>query len=134
MSAGLRLNQRLRSAARSQSRAYICGPMTGLPDLNHPAFNEAAQRLRDAGFEAVNPVDLNPPPLKNLANMTQAFQESIWRACMKRDIAAMVLCDVLVLLPNWSQSRGAMIEVQLAESLGIPAWPFDDFIQERKSA
>lgn len=134
MSLGLRLTQRMRNSAKAQSRAYICGPMTGLPDFNHPAFNEAAQRLREAGFEAVNPVDLNPAPLKHIANMTKAFQESIWRACMKRDIAAMVMCDVLVLLPNWSQSRGAMVEVQLAESLGIPMWSIDEFLAQKVAA
>jgi recombination protein RecT len=34
-------------------RIYISGPMTGLPELNFPAFNAEAARLRALGFEAV---------------------------------------------------------------------------------
>ena len=28
------------------TRIYIAGPMSGLPDLNYPAFNAMAERLR----------------------------------------------------------------------------------------
>lgn len=31
------------------TRIYIAGPMSGLPDLNYPAFNAMAERLRAAG-------------------------------------------------------------------------------------
>ena len=39
---------------------YIAGPMTGRPDLNFPAFHAAATTLRDAGFDVVNPAEINP--------------------------------------------------------------------------
>lgn len=43
-------------------RVYLSGPMTGLPELNFPAFRVEAARLRALGFEVVNPADLNPEP------------------------------------------------------------------------
>ena len=34
----------------SQHRIYIAGPMSGLPEFNHPAFHAAAAQLRGAGY------------------------------------------------------------------------------------
>ena len=34
---------------------YIAGPMTGLPDLNYPAFNAAEEALTAAGHAVLNP-------------------------------------------------------------------------------
>jgi len=115
------------------TRVYIAGPMSNLPGLNHPAFNAAAQALRDAGFDAVNPVDLNPLPA-DIDQMCACQRAQIWRQCMRRDIAAMVDCDAVVLLPGWTQSKGAWIEHELAEKLGIPVWPYSEFMQELKAA
>ena len=38
-------------------RIYLSGPMSGLPELNFPAFHAEAARLRALGFEVVNPAD-----------------------------------------------------------------------------
>ena len=40
---------------------YISGPMTGMPDENRPAFNEVAQALRAAGWDAFNPAENGLP-------------------------------------------------------------------------
>ena len=42
-------------------RIYIAGPMSGLPDFNYPAFNQAEQRLLALGYEVENPAT-NPDP------------------------------------------------------------------------
>ena len=88
-------------------RLYIAGPMTGLPDLNFPAFNRAAAILRAAGYEAINPAEINPDPTAG------------WEACMRADIAELVKCDGVALLPGWERSRGASLEAHIAHSLGM---------------
>ena len=88
-------------------RIYIAGPMTGLPDLNFPAFNRAAAILRAAGYEAINPAEINPDPTAG------------WEACMRADIAELVKCDGVALLPGWERSRGASLEAHIAHSLGM---------------
>jgi hypothetical protein len=86
---------------------YVSGPMTGLPDLNFPAFHAAAAKLRAAGFAVVNPADLNPDPA------------ATWAQCMRADIKALCDCDGLALLPGWQDSRGAKLEKHIAEALAM---------------
>lgn len=88
-------------------RIYIAGPMTGLPDLNYPAFHAEATRLRAIGFRVENPAE----------NQRQVD----WQSYMRVAIAQLVKCDAIALLPGWQSSRGALIENGLAVSLGIPA-------------
>ena len=88
-------------------RCYIAGPMSGLPGLNFPAFHAEAKKYRDLGHDVVNPADLNPD------------HSMPWAECMRRDIAALVTCDTIVLLPNWRLSRGATLEQHIAERLSM---------------
>jgi hypothetical protein len=89
------------------TKTYIAGPMTGLPDLNFPAFHQAAEWLRGMGHEVVNPAEINPD------------HHMSWEACMRSDIAALVTCDAIMLLPGWEDSRGAKLEHHIAERLGL---------------
>ena len=96
-------------------KIYIAGPMTGIAELNFPTFHAAAARLRALGHTVINPAELNPDP------------DAKWLDCMRRDIAELVTCDAVALLPGYSASRGAMIEFGLAEDLGLLAQPVDLF-------
>lgn len=42
-------------------KIYLAGPMSGLPDLNYPAFHAAAAKLRAMGHVVLNPAE-NPEP------------------------------------------------------------------------
>jgi hypothetical protein len=79
--------------------------MTGLPELNFPAFHAAAAHLRSLGHEVINPAELNADPTAG------------WIECMKVDIAQLITCDAIALLPGWQRSRGAALENLLAEQL-----------------
>ena len=90
------------------TRIYIAGPMTGLPEFNYPAFHDAAAHLRALGYDVVSPAEIN----------AELAHEG-WLPCMRRDIAGLVRCDGIALLPGWNRSRGAQIEATLAISLGL---------------
>ena len=92
-------------------KIYIAGPMSNLPELNFPAFHAAADDLRALGHEVVNPAELNPDTSKS------------WAECMKVDIAQLVTCDAVALLPGHKESKGARIELDLALSLGLRCLP-----------
>lgn len=88
-------------------RIYIAGPMTGLPELNFPAFHRAASFLRAAGHTAINPAEI------------VTDQTAKWEDCMRADIAQLVTCDAVMLLPGWEKSRGARLEHTIATALGM---------------
>lgn len=88
-------------------KIYLAGPMTGLPNLNFPAFHAEAARLRALGHDVVNPAEINP-------DHTMA-----WEACMRKDIAVLVTCDTVAMLDGWQHSRGARLEHHIAMELGM---------------
>lgn len=100
-------------------RLYISGPITGLDDLNKPAFAEAAQQLRAAGHVAINPHDVG-----------QASELLLpWEEYLKADLVAMLLmADALALLPGWVNSRGALLEHHIADALGWEVRPWEEWL------
>lgn len=88
-------------------RVYLAGPMTGLPDLNFPAFHVAAASLRASGYEVVSPAEINSDPSAG------------WIASMRRDIPELCTCDAIALLPGWESSKGAKLELHIARQLGM---------------
>jgi hypothetical protein len=88
-------------------KTYLAGPMSGLPGLNFAAFHSRAAELRAIGKTVVNPAEINP----------DAKLE--WHQCMRADIAQLVTCDAIEMLPGWEDSRGARLEHHIAERLGM---------------
>ena len=88
-------------------RVYIAGPMTGLPEFNYPAFNRAADALCAKGYHVENPAANPVPPC------------GTWKGYMRMAITQLVTCDTVVLLPGWSDSKGAKVEHQLALDLDL---------------
>ena len=87
---------------------YISGPMTGMPEFNYPAFHAAARRLREAGWDVINPAE-------NFGGCTDLPRETYMRV----DVTYMVACSAVAMLPGWQQSRGARVEYLLACELGM---------------
>lgn len=111
-------------------RLYLAGPMTGLPDLNFPAFHAEAARLRALGYDVVNPAEINggADELVACAQMTPAELKAHWRKCMRADIKQLVDCDGVALLPGWQKSKGARIEADLARNLGMSCEMADEYV------
>ena len=87
---------------------YISGPISGLPDGNRPAFAEMAALLRSKGWDVVNPHEL-----------FSAEVEESWEGYMRKDLAALLTCTHIVMLPGWEHSRGARLEKTVANAVGI---------------
>ena len=97
---------------------YLCGPMTGLPNKNHPAFIEAAGRLRRAGYLVVSPTD------------NGLLHDAPWISHMRADVAMMVsTCDAVATLRGCESSKGARIEITLATGLGWKVASVDDWVE-----
>lgn len=91
------------------TRLYVAGPMSGIEGMNFPAFNEAANQLRAAGYDVENPADFG------------VADGWVWADYLKRDIPLMLACDGVATLEGWASSPGASLEVGLAWDLAMPA-------------
>jgi len=94
---------------------YLSGPMTGLPDHNYPAFRAAAERLRAQGTKVISPHELPA----NCPGCSDEAMPHSWANHMRADLAALLTCDVIMLLPGWEQSRGAQLEKTVAEAVNM---------------
>lgn len=99
-------------------RLYISGPMTGYPELNYPSFELAAKQLRALGYQVISPHELNP-------QSGLSYEE-----CLRADIFALLLCDSIALLPGHENSKGATLERQIGEALGMKIGLYSQFIFE----
>ncbi|MGP5239865.1 DUF4406 domain-containing protein, partial [Pseudomonas helleri] len=63
-------------------------------------------RLRAAGHAVINPAELDHPTKD-------------WGDCLRRDIVALMTCFTVATLPGWEHSKGARLEVLIADRLGM---------------
>lgn len=106
--------------AGKQTVIYISGPMTGVVDHNVPAFDAVERFLTYYGYKPINP-----------ANNDGRSRDKPWHYYMSLDIVSVCQSNALLLLPDWEFSRGAIVEIAVAERLETPIYEivnFKDFI------
>ena len=87
-------------------RIYISGAITG--DSNYKEkFEKAKKDLEARGYHVINPAEFDLP------------EGATWEDYMKQDLALLLKCDGIYMLKDWKQSRGAKLEHDLAEILGL---------------
>ena len=89
-------------------KVYISGPIAHY-DLQErkQAFLMAKERLESQGYDPVNPFDNGVP------------DDAHWRDHMRADIAMLLECDAILMLPGWELSKGCKLELDVASSCGI---------------
>lgn len=93
-------------------KVYLSGPITYCRNYKGLfMFAERIARSCDAS-RIFNPARQIPTNL------------DYWSA-MRRCIAALVECDTIVMLPGWEESRGAMMEYDIAVFCGIDVCDFE---------
>ena len=97
---------------------YIAGPMTGLPDFNYPAFNEARERLKEAGYRVLCPTD----------NDDGGFGQT-WDWYMRAALRQVTEADAIAVLPDAACSKGAMLEVTVARWLAMDVAPVEEWLR-----
>lgn len=98
-----------------QKTIYIAGPMSGLPEFNHPAFFEAEARLAFAhkGARIINPAR------NDIGSWDGMSKEQIWQAFIRISVKQIAESDMIYMLEDWQLSEGATIEHSLAAILGL---------------
>lgn len=92
-------------------RIYISGKISGLPIKEVISkFQAACDKLRRFGLEPMNPLN-NGLPL-----------DADWADQMGKDISILLRCDAIYLLPDYSDSDGAKIELAVARQRQMPVF------------
>jgi hypothetical protein len=92
-----------------KQKVYISGRITGLVLAEAQAlFEYVEEQLAKAGHEPVNPMKLLPYDPKHS-----------WVDYMVADIRGLLTCDAILMLPNWTESKGAKVEHAIAVSMGL---------------
>lgn len=90
---------------------YISGKISGVPDLNKPKFDWAKGRIRF--ISGVDTMVFNPHDLP-------VNHDGSWAGYMKTCIRYLTRVTDVVVLDDWQNSRGAIIEVLIAWVLNLP--------------
>ena len=98
-------------------KLYIAGPMTGMADFNYAAFLVAAEKLRDTGYDVECPAEHDLP------------DGTDWTAYVRHGIKRLLDCDAVATLPAWEHSKGARLEVLIAERLGMRVAPVVEWMR-----
>jgi hypothetical protein len=120
----------------NKKKIYIAGKVSGLPFHDVVGkFAKAYDQIVALGFEAVNPVELVQDYLHAHPENLESTEEEIWQLAMKLCIKELVDCDAIVLLEDWTLSKGARFEYDIAKELNIPnyrasVYGFDDMLKD----
>jgi len=106
-------------------KIYIAGPMSGVENWNFPAFFEAERQLLELGYEVVNPAHNDGSTYEEALASANTGKHS-WDWYMRRDLAKLITCDAVCLLPEWKNSKDASLEVTVAKSLDMPLYILRD--------
>ena len=94
---------------------YLSGPISNIPDGNYHLFGKLQERIESLGYQVLNPHEL----CERIARNLYPTHEEHWVACMRACVTALPLADIVVTLPEWEQSKGAVKEVNIARELGF---------------
>lgn len=92
---------------QNKQKCYISGKITGIEKEAFDKFEEVEIRLSLMGYEVVNPMKLPHDHDKD------------WHSFMSECIMAMTDCNVIYMLKGWHDSKGSIIEHEIAVSIGL---------------
>lgn len=115
---------------------YVVAPMTGIRHFNYPAIEAAGQALKDGGYDVITPIDEDPPEVQRAAldSLTGDWRDlpsSFTMPELIRDNVETVLrAEGLATLPGCEYSKGALLEIAVANRLGLPVAPVEWWLNQ----
>lgn len=102
-------------------KIYISGPIKDNPNYIED-FNSAKQRLISLGLDPLSPLDCDPREHEGDCPGGYVSGEGTHSSTcyMRADLLAMLLqCDTIYMMENWEMSKGARLELAVAQSCGF---------------
>tara|TARA_Y100000310_G_scaffold283325_1_gene305209 strand:- start:194 stop:550 length:357 start_codon:yes stop_codon:yes gene_type:complete len=110
-------------------KVYVSGP------VSNRSFKEAKKHFRRIATElrsrGLIPVD---PTLIEQSSSPEENALKGWEDFMREGIKSLMDCDAIYMLEGYEHSRGAKLELQIADKLGMHIWyeKYGDFIAEQE--
>lgn len=110
-------------------RLYLIGPVTGKPNDNRETFRAVRAILRKDGYECDCPHHF----IEQGTEWGKAMRTSIRQMLANDGQSTIPLYDGIAMLDGWERSRGAKIEHDIAEALGMPCRPWREWLSPRSA-
>jgi hypothetical protein len=108
--------------------------MTGYPNYNFAAFDEARDKLIALGYDVISPADVDRDSgFDGLYEFDYSHEpvchnDNSMKEVIERDVAAIlsikIKYDGIILLPGWGDSKGAHAELYLAKWWGLNVYSY----------
>lgn len=115
-------------------KIYLAGPMTGFPNYNFPAFFDAEEKLKEQGYEVINPARLDSDAGYDPTHPDFVMDEAFLVGAAKRDLMGVIDTDAIALLPEWEGSKGAKAELAVARWLGKKVYLYPEMVELDKES
>jgi len=109
--------------SKKDLKIFLSGPMTGLPNYNFDRFNEVEKKLKDAGFDVVNPVVI----CERFGQENVVKDKRLFDAMVARQQVEERKCNAVLLLDGWQSSKGVRLELDTALKNGFKIFLESDF-------
>lgn len=98
-------------------KVYISGKISDMDEkeaqrIFAEAEAEVEQYLKNDGLSEDDYIIVNPMKLPQTQNS--------WASYMIRDLTILAECNMIMMLPNYTESAGARIEYEFAQKIGMP--------------
>lgn len=115
----------------TKKRIYVAGPMTGIKDYNQQAFRNITDLLRSEGWEVISPVEMG----EEIGLTPEALETSpdLLKWLINEELAAVDICDAIMLLRGWTTSKGARLELSRAIAGNLEIIYELDYMQNRSA-
>ena len=116
----------------TEETLYLAGPMRGKPMFNFNNFMAAESALIIGGYRVYNPARRDCLSGFNALGM-EGTQEELdsqgfsWEDAMRSNLQDILHCTGIALLDGWEESKGAMIELVVAEGLRLDTFTMDEY-------
>lgn len=101
---------------KQKKRLYLAGKISGLPEADvRTKFARAEDIYSELGFEVINPFQ----KVKE-----EGFDTCPWNKIMRVCLTHLLACDAVVMLHDWQESPGAMLEYDMARKVNMPIFHY----------
>lgn len=117
--------KRAKKGNREMNSLYLIGGITGYPNDNREEFERVARELERAGYY----VDIPHFFVYAGTEWSKAMRMSICQMLATRIIDDDPCYSGVAMLDNWKESKGATIEHDLCEAIGMPVKPWREWLE-----